>query len=164
MGIFMSKKGLKVAIEYGDKLREFENILEAEKFFVKYKDELLIQLELVSRESDIFKADYKIESLNNLEKWYFELYEKNEFVKRGLDRYEFEKVIAIYFGEVVVQNNKDAKWEIEEYPFVPGKYTCGVTKGFGSISLGNGFIDHYKEPNNKKRNSLFRRYNHYFID
>jgi hypothetical protein len=160
----MSKKGLKVAIEYGEKLREFENILEAEKFFLKYKDELLIQLELVSQESDIFKVDNKVESLKNLEKWYFELYEKNEFVKLGLDRNEFEKVMAIYFGEVVVQNNKDAKWEIEEYPFVPGKYTFGVTKGFGSMSLGNGFIDHYKEPSNKRRNSLFRMYNHYFND
>jgi hypothetical protein len=71
--------------------------------------------------------------------------------------------LAIYFGGVVVQNNKNAKWEVEEYPFVPGKYTFGVTKGFGSMSLGNGFIDQYKEPSNKGRNSLFRRYN-YFND
>ncbi|MEC2056506.1 hypothetical protein I6J18_22740 [Peribacillus psychrosaccharolyticus] len=160
----MSKKGLKVAIEYGEKLREFKNILEAEKFFFKYKDELLIQLELVSKESDIFKADYKVGSLKNLEKWYFELYEKNEFFKLDLDRNEFEKVMAIYFGEVVVQNNKDAKWEVEEYPFVPGKYTFLVIKDLGSMSLGNGFIDHYKEPSNKRRNSLIRMYNHYFTD
>lgn len=158
----MSKKGLKVAMEYGEKLREFDNVLKAEKFFKKYKDELLIQLELVSQESDIFKADYKVDSLKNLEKWYFELYEKNEFVKLGLNRNEFEKLMAIYFGEVVIKNNIDAKWEIEEYPFAPGKYTFGVTKGYGSISLGDGFIDHYKEPNNKRRNSMFRWYNHYF--
>jgi hypothetical protein len=163
-GFLMSKKGLKVAIEYGEKLREFENIFEAEKFFFNYKNELLIQLELVSQESNIFKADYKVESLKNLEKWYFELYEKNEFGKLGLERNEFEKVMAIYFGEVVVQNNKDAKWEVEEYPFVPGKYTFKVTKGLGSMSLSNGFIDHYKIPSNKRRTSLFRRYNHYFND
>jgi hypothetical protein len=97
-----------------------------------------------------------------LEKWYFELYEKNKFDKLGLDRNEFEKAMAIYFGEVVVRNNKEAKWEVEEYPFVPGKFDFGVRKGMGSMSLGNGFIDHYEEPNNKSRNSLFRRYNQHF--
>jgi hypothetical protein len=37
--------------------------------------------------------------------------------------------MAIYFGEVVVQNNKDAEWKIEEFPFVIGKYTLRVSKG-----------------------------------
>ncbi|WP_212667531.1 hypothetical protein [Gottfriedia acidiceleris] len=160
----MSKEGLKAAIEYGEKLQEFDNIKEAEKFFLKYKDDLLKQLELISQESDIFKADYIIVSLKNLEKWYFELYENNEFVKLGINRNEFEKVMAIYFGEVVVQNHKEAKWEVVEFPFVPGKYTFGVSKDFCSMTLGNGFIDHYNEPINKRRNSLFRRYNHYFND
>ncbi|TDK61830.1 hypothetical protein E2K98_13045 [Bacillus salipaludis] len=72
--------------------------------------------------------------------------------------------MAIYFGELVVLNNKDAIWEVEEYPFVPERYTFGVRKGLGSMSLGNWFIDHFKEPSNKRRNSLFRRYNHYFND
>jgi hypothetical protein len=158
----MPEKGLKVAIKYGENLHDFESIKEAEMFFLKFKDELLIQLELVSKESDIFKVDYNVESLKSLEKWYFEIYEKNKFDKLGLDRNEFEKVMAIYFGEVVVRNNKEAKWEVEEYPFVPGKFDFGVRKGMGSMSLGNGFIDHYEEPNNKRRNSLFRRYNQHF--
>ncbi|WP_423410357.1 hypothetical protein AABM38_10695 [Heyndrickxia sp. MSNUG] len=158
----MSNKGLKVAIEYGKKLRQFEDIIEAETFFINYKAELLKQLEFVSRDFGIFKADYKVESLKSLEKWYFELYEKNEFIKVGLDRNEFEIVMAIYFGEVVVQNKKDAKWEVEEYPFVPVSYTFGVNEGMGRISLDSGFTDHYKEPSNKRRNSLFRRYNHLF--
>jgi hypothetical protein len=158
----MSEEGLKAAIKYGENLHEFESIKEAEVFFLKFKDELLKQLELVSKESDNFNVDYKIESLKNLEKWYFELCEKNEFVMLGLDRYDFEKVIAIYFGEVIVQNNNDAKWKVEEFPFVSGKFDFGVRKDMFSMSLGNGFIDHYEEPNNKRKNSLFRRYNQHF--
>lgn len=160
----MSKNGFKAAIKYGEKLPEFENILEAEKFFEKYKDELIIQLELVSKESEIFKADYTVESLKGLEKWYFDLFEKNEFSKLGLNRNEFEKVMAIYFGEVVIRNNKNAKWEVEEFPFVTGKYTFGITKGNYSLAFTNGFVDHYKEPNNKRRNYLFRMYNRSFKD
>ncbi|MEH6940022.1 hypothetical protein V7056_19585 [Bacillus sp. JJ664] len=63
-----------------------------------------------------------------------------------------------------MKNNKDANWEVEKYPFVPGKYTIGVSNGFLSMSLGNGFMDHYSEPSNKRRNALFRRYNHYFYN
>lgn len=160
----MSKEGLKVAIQYGEQLHKFEDIKEAEMFFMKFKEELLIQLEVVSQESNIFTADYKVESLKTLEKWYFELYEKDEFSKLGLVRNEFEKIMAVYFGEVVLRNNKKAEWEVEEFPFVPGRFTFGVKKGLGSMSLDNGFIDHYKEPNNKRRNSIFRLYNHYFKD
>jgi hypothetical protein len=61
----MSEKGLKVAIKYGKNLRDFEGVIEAEMFFLKFKDELLKQLELFSKESDIFKVDYKIESLKS---------------------------------------------------------------------------------------------------
>ncbi|WP_208025362.1 hypothetical protein [Bacillus salipaludis] len=160
----MSKQGLKAAIQYGEKLPVFKGLKEAQTFFFNYKDELLKQFELISQESTLFKANYKVESLKGLEKWYFELYEKNEFVKLGINRNEFEKAMAIYFGELVVLNNKDAIWEVEEYPFVPERYTFGVRKGLGSMSLGNWFIDHFKEPSNKRRNSLFRRYNHYFND
>ena len=28
----------------------------------------------------------------------------------------------MYFGEVVIKNNKDAEWVVEEYVFLPGKY------------------------------------------
>jgi hypothetical protein len=58
----MSEDGLKAAIKYGEILHEFESIKEAEMFFLKFKDALLKQLELVSKEFDNFKVDYKIES------------------------------------------------------------------------------------------------------
>ena len=63
--------------------------------------------------------------------------------------------MSVYFGEVVVRNNDNAKWVVEEYAFVEGKYELMVNKGL----LSNNW---FNEPCNKKHNLLFRQYNRYF--
>ena len=148
----MSKQGLKAALKYGEKLREFNDISEAEEYFLSYKDDLIKKLEMLCMQNPYFLPDYTVESLKKIEKWYFDLYDKNEF----------EKIMSIYFGEVVIKNNEDAKWIVNEYPFSKKRYEFMVNKGNLYMSIINKYHDLYKMQNNKRRNLIFREYNKYF--
>ena len=118
----MSKYSLNIAIKYGETLREFSNKSEAENYFISYKDNLLNRLKAISIQTSAFFLDYTIESLKKLEKWYFDLYEKQSFEQVGLTQEEFESMMSVYWGEVVIKNNEDAKWVVMEYPFSQKKY------------------------------------------
>ena len=48
----MSEHGLIIALKYGEKLQEFDDKVQAEKFFISYKDELLNRLEAISEQLD----------------------------------------------------------------------------------------------------------------
>lgn len=161
----MSKYGLQVAIKYGEKLKKFKDISAAEDYFFSYKQGLLNKLETISKQQAVFcfSPDYTVGSLKKIEKWYFDLHEKNEFHTIGLTQEEFESIISVYFGEVVVRNNEDAKWLVEEYPFSPGKYEFFVNKGLINLSIINMFHGLCQMQNNKRRNLLFREYNKYFV-
>ena len=158
----MSRRGMKVAIKHGQKLKEFRNKSEAEEYFFAYKDSSLEKLERMCLHSDCFSADYSVDSLKELEKWYFDLYENYEFDKIGIAREEFEKIMGVYFGEVAVKNNVDAKWEIWEYPFVKGKYELLVNQNLMSISIGGMSNNLCTRQGNKRKNLMFREYNKYF--
>jgi hypothetical protein len=107
-----------------------------------------------------FKPDYSPKSLKQLEKWYFQLYETKSFQIIGINRESFETCMAIYFGETAFRS-ENARWIVQRYFLAPDKYELGVEKGSISMMLFR-FTDHYREPNNKKRESLFRRYRKYF--
>ena len=113
----MSKYSLNIAIKYGETLREFNDKSEAEDYFISYKDNLLNRLKAISTQTSVFFPDYTIESLKKLEKWYFDLYEKQSFEQVGLTQEEFESMMSVYWGEVIIKNNEDAKWVVMEYPF-----------------------------------------------
>ena len=159
----MSKYGLKIAVQYGKKLKKFKNIAEAEDYFFSYKDSLLSKLESICRQNSDFMPDYTVGSLKKIEKWYFALYEKNEFDKLGCTQDEFESIMSVYFGEVVVRNKEEAQWVVTEYPFAQTKYELMVNHKLLSMSFFNMFRDLYKRQNNKRRNLLFREYNKYFV-
>lgn len=133
----MSKYSLNVALQYGEKLKKFSNLDEAEQYYLINKNCLLNKLEVLCKDNFSFLPDYTIDSLKQLEKWYFDLFENNLFDTIGLDRKEFESLMSIYFGEVVVRNNDNAKWIVEEYAFVEGKYELMVNKGLLSMSIDN---------------------------
>lgn len=57
--------------------------------------------------------------------------------------------MSVYFGEVVVRNNDNAKWVVEEYAFVEGKYELMVNKGLLSMSIDNKCNNWFNEPCNK---------------
>lgn len=65
----MSEHSLIIALKYGEKLKEFDDIAQAEKYFISYKDELLNRLEAISGQLDGFSPDYTIESLKNIENY-----------------------------------------------------------------------------------------------
>ena len=158
----MSKYGLKITKQYGSNLNEFNNISEAEAFFFSYRDDLLDKFSIICNKSRFKSYDYSIESLKELEKWYFELFEEDKFSNIGLSREEFEQCMAMYFGEVVIRNNEDAKYVVKEFPFVTGKYEFYINKGLLSIAFVLMCNEWYTRSGNKRRNLLFREYNRYF--
>ncbi len=159
----MSVYGLKMAAKYGEKLEEFKDLSDAEDYFISYKDCLLNKFEEICAQKSCFEPDYTVESLKRIEKWYFELYENKEFDKVGLTREEFERVMSVYFGEVVVRNNEDAKWVVAEYPFMKKKYELLINKQLFNMSIINHCHDLCRRQNNKRRNLLLREYNKYFV-
>ena len=108
-----------------------------------------------------FAADYTPESLKNLERWYFELMETNGFKALGVSREDFECCMASYFCELAVRNCPEAKWEVQEFAFESGKFEIGVQRGLFHLML-NRFTDHYKKPNNKRQQKIFRMYEESF--
>lgn len=158
----MSKHSLNIAVKYGESLREFRDQSEAEDYYISYKDDLLNRLKAISTQASAFFPDYTIESLKKLENWYFNLYEKQSFDKAGSTQEDFESMMSVYWGEVIIKNNEDAEWVVEEYPFSQKKYEFLVSKGLCSVSVVNKFHDLYRMQSNKRRTLLFREYNRYF--
>ena len=158
----MSKHSLNIAVKYGESLREFRDQSEAEDYYISYKDNLLNRLKAISTQTSAFFPDYTVESLKKLEKWYFDLYERQSFCQADVTREEFEGMMSVYWGEVVIKNNEDAKWVVMEYPFSQKKYEFLVSKGLCNVSVVNKFHDLYNRQSNKRRTLLFREYNRYF--
>jgi hypothetical protein len=157
----MSLFGLKVAKQFGEKLPSFKNQAEAETVLFKQRDEKLQQLLEMAKTSGIFVPDFTPESLKPLEQWYFELYESKGFSKLATTREEFESCMAAYFGEVTIRNCPDARWAVREFAFERGKYEMGIQKKLLHLMLSK-FTDHYKQPNNKRRQRLFGIFNQLF--
>lgn len=158
----MSKYSLNVARQYGEKLKNFSSLDEAEKYFLLWRNSLLNKLEGLCEDNCFFLPDYTVDSLKQLEKWYFDLFENNSFGTIGLDQEEFENLMSMYFGEVAVRNNENAKWIVREYDFVKDKYQLYVNKGVMSMAIDNKCKNWFKNPSNKRRTLLFRTYNKYF--
>ena len=158
----MSKFGLKVAKLHGLKMKGFKNISEAEEFFSSFRDLLIDKFSEICYKNGFNSFDYSVESLKDLEKLYFELFDENKFSTIGLSREEFEQCMGLYFGEVVIRNNKDAKYVVNEFPFVPGKYDLYINKGLAHIAIVEFCKEWYARTGNKRRTLLFREYNKYF--
>lgn len=158
----MSEHSLEIALKYGETLKNFNGISEAEKYFISYKDNLLTVLKDISAQCLEFVPDYTVESLKKLEKWYFDLYRNNSFDKLELFQNDFESIMSVYWGEVVIKNNEEAKWVIEEFPFSQNKYELFVNKGFCNVAIGDTFRDLYKKQGNTRKDFLFREYNKLF--
>lgn len=80
----------------------------------------------------------------------------------GVSQKQFESIMSFYWGEVVIKNNSGAKWLIEEFAFLQGKYELLVSNGLCNVSIIDMFQDLYKRQGNKRQNLLFREYNRYF--
>ncbi len=121
------------------------------------RDQLLRELTASAPASETFSPTFQAESLKNLERWYFELYERNGFAQAGTTRERFERAIAMYVGETAVRSNSEFQWFVSEYPFEPGKYELGIRKPLFAWML-RSFTDLYARPNNKRRQSIWREF------
>jgi hypothetical protein len=159
----MSRNGMKLAESYDNKLLSFPNQQEAEKTLLALKDEFIARILSLSNNASIFKADFTPDSLKHLEKWFFELYENNLFGNIGTSQSEFETCMAIYFGNVAVENKK-AKWVVEKYFLDNDKYTIGIRRDEHFSQTLGGYRGLPLRKNNKKRDSIFREYKRFYDD
>lgn len=157
----MSKQGLEVVARYGDDLPLFASLDDARNFYFAFRDRHLSIWARIAVEQDKFVADFSPESLKQVEAWYFDLWENELFDTYKVDRPTFERCMAMYFCEMVVRNFQDATWVVEEFVFSTGKYELGVRRQLCTYMILR-FTDHYKEPNNKRRQSIYRLFNKYF--
>jgi hypothetical protein len=160
--ISMSKDGLAAAVKYSKDLIAFNDSKEAEDFFSTYRTSLLEELERISAESGVFTPDYSVDSLDPLEKWYFDLYENDSFSSTGVTKETFEKMMEIYFGETAVRGSEEANWIVREFPFVKGKYELLVKKGLMSMSIVGKFQNLQNVQGNKRKNLMIRDFKKYF--
>ena len=153
--------GLKIAKAFGQKLPAFSSQSDAEYHLFAHRDARLQRIANLAASSDVFFADFTPESLKNLEQWYFILWESDGFGALGISREEFESCMAMYVSEVAVQNCSDAKLEVREFGFEPGKYELGVQRGLTHL-MRSRFTDHFNTPNNKRRQKIYREYQAHF--
>jgi hypothetical protein len=149
-----------IAQQHSQKLPTFPSRRDAEQHLFAFRDKHLALLSQILHKHPELNLDYTPSSLKQLELWYFHLYENDSFEALGISRETFEICMAMYFGETVIRNTS-AQWIVEEYFLAPGKYELGIQRDPMSIMLYR-FTDHFRTPNNKKKQSLFRRYKQYF--
>ncbi len=126
------------------------------------RDRRLHRIVELAASSNTFAADYTPESLKNLEKWYFELWESDGFGRLSVARDEFERCMASYFCEIAVRNCPDTNWEVREFGFERGKYEIGVGRPAGGHLMLSRFTDHHGMPRNKRRQKIYRDYQQRF--
>lgn len=158
----MSRRGLQVAKDFGKRLPAFGSQADAEAYLFSRRDQLLQRLSELAAASGVFVADFSPASLKNVERFYFTLYETDGFEALGISLEEFEFCMASYFCEVAVRNCPNAKWEVRAFPFQHGKFEIGVGRGLFHIMLTR-FTDHYRMPNNKRRQKIYKMYERYFV-
>lgn len=157
----MSKQGMTIARAYGDQLPEFQHLAEAERELFAMRDSLLDTLKRAAQESAQLQLNESPESLKALEGWYFHLLtQSNNLASQRLDRDTLERAIKMYFGAVVVANAPSFKWFVHEFAFGAGRYEIGVRDQYCQLMLTMG-SNLEVEPNNKRHQSLYRRFRRY---
>jgi hypothetical protein len=159
----MSDAGRKAALAHGDKPPEFGSPDEAAAALATEKDSAVASLLSDCESSPDVALDFSPDSLLRLEQWYFDRISQRRFfgIVRAADQEVLARWCASYFGEVVVRSLEGAAWVVEECPFVPGRYTIGVRHGMFTMTL-TSFHEKLHHPKNKKRDSIWRTYQHYF--
>jgi hypothetical protein len=153
----MSRNGMIAAAKVGAQLPTFASLREAEAELYRERDRLLGELVRFARESNVFECTFAPDTLKRLEAWYFHLLDDDAFRGPSMPRLEFERCIAIYFGEVLVRSSPPFEWFVSEYVFLPGRYDLGVRRSLLSIML---LLPKPPEPRerNKRMQSLWREY------
>lgn len=152
----MSRAGIAHAKKAGRLLPKFGSLREARSRLLGKRTSQLTRLKAWAKQSDDFRPDLTPESLKRLEAWYFDLVERRAFRSLGATRAEFESCLTSYFCQVVVATCRDAKWVVEEFPFVRGRYEIGVQRRLGTWA--SSFANLYRFPGNSRRTRIYREY------
>ena len=152
----MSKAGLVVALTHGSNLPAFPDQETALRELFRSRDDGLDYLRDLAASSRRFGATLTPESLKDLELWYFDLVNEERFDADSEDRRRLNSAVAAYLGAVLVRH-AEYQWIVQEFAFVRGRYEIGVRRRLTSVMLTSGW-DLTAQPNNMKRQSLFRKY------
>ncbi|HEY8099381.1 MAG TPA: hypothetical protein VIF82_01410 [Burkholderiaceae bacterium] len=150
----MSRQGMIVAKQYAEQLPIFSNKGEAEQNLLTQRDATLF--EFISEHSAALGLNFSIESLKELEAWYFQMRRPDS----GGTGYSLPHAIGFYFGEILCRNY-GFKWTVEEFVFKKMQYEIGVTKNRLTIMLTKGKCP--KIDGNKRMQSLWRECKSYAI-
>lgn len=145
----MSRKSLRIAIEYSKDLPSFSNQSEAEKALMELKDSTLkVFLDEFGMALGLV---FSHESLKSLEHWYFESAQPTN----ARERFSLPHAIGFYYGEVFCRS-AGFSWIVSESVFNKGHYEIGVNRELCTIMLTKGRIPPVE--GNKLRQSLWREY------
>jgi hypothetical protein len=139
------------AISYGKELPTFTDVPEATVALGAYRDMCLSALQ-----SDVAqdRLDYSPESLDRLERWFFEAKEPS-MLPSGLP---VASAIGFYLGETLCKNC-GFRWTVEPFAFGQDRYEIGVTRPLMTIMLTFGIRPQAK--GNKRMQSLRRTLKQY---
>jgi hypothetical protein len=147
------------AAEYGARLPKFGSLGEAEATLYRERDLLLVELAQFAQRSD-FDCSFQPESLKALERWYFRLLDLDAFRVPSMPQHQFERCIAVYFGEILVRSSPPFEWFVSEYAFTPGRYELGIRRPLLELMLSGPKPPDARERN-KRMQSLWRDYRRY---
>ncbi len=160
----VSRRSLRVAIDHGQSQPAFSSAQEAGAALFRLRDDLLSRLGAGALKAGM-RVDYSPDSLKGLERWSFDLYEKNGFGAVGFTKDEFQAAMRFYLGETAVREGK-AEWFVEEHAFAPGRWEIGVRKHLFALMMPNPRAQqawsYWTLPGNKTRTRLFRDYRQHF--
>ena len=156
--IFFSKKSYELLLKQGQGLKDFSSKEKAEEYYFLLKEYLMKKLDLFSSNCNFFEMDYTLESIKNIEKWYFDLIDKNEFESIGTQREEFEEILGIYWGECAIRYDSLYHWSVFEHYLVSGRYSFYLEDRFGNKISYKYFNDLYKYPGNKTHKRMYREF------
>ena len=148
----MSRNGLIVARQHANDLPPFDSLAEAERTLLAQRDTAL--RDLLAQSDATLELDYSPQSLNTLERWYFE----NGQPVATTSGLSMPHAIAFYFGEVLCRNAQ-FQWTVQEFAFSLGRYEVGVQRQNLCVMLTKGKLPSVVAS--KRMRSLWRDFHRY---
>ena len=143
-------KPIEVAIEYGLKLREFENLEKAEEYFFPLIEQYGNELKKLF--STVFNTDlqYSFSFLDIFDKIVRECISTKKYESIGLTHETFDRALGVYFGDLAVKN-RFGKWIVKEDEFVKNRFNLGIEEANGyCYHMGLSLTSADYKPNDSK--------------
>ncbi|KAB2490309.1 hypothetical protein ACU3L3_19855 [Priestia endophytica] len=118
----------------------------ANVFFYEKRKDHLAKLTAICDSIEGFPLDYTAESLLDIELLYREIEKKEKWSIFQTSKEEFEEMMFVYFGEVVIESLTGAEWVIAEHPLLQGEQVMGIEYNAYAIYATAGFEDLNDQP------------------